>query len=109
MVPWVRSGDEFLFRQSTTVVFDTGERIEDPKDLHRAIRRMTNGSLYYHFLEALRRLPVGKDDFSAWLLGGGEEFEPYLRILSSIDYQFHSLAHLREDLARALRQAENGE
>jgi Family of unknown function (DUF5752) len=109
MVPWVRSGDEFLFRQSTTVVFDTGERIEDPKDLHRAIQRMTNGSLYYHFLEALRRLPVGMDDFSAWLLGGGEEFEPYLRILSSIDYQFHSLAHLREDLARALRQAENGE
>jgi hypothetical protein len=70
---------------------------------------MTNGSVYYHFLEALRRPPVGKDDFSTWLLEGGEEFEPYLRILGSIDYQFHSLAHLREDLARALRQLETGE
>jgi len=109
MVPWVRSGDEFLFRQSTTVVFDTGERIGDPKDLHSAIRRMTNGSVYYHFLEALRRPPVGKDDFSAWLLDAGEEFKPYLNILESIDFQFHSLAHLREDLAKALRQAENGE
>ena len=109
MVPWVRSGDEFLFRQSTTVVFDTGVRIEEPKDLHRAILRMTNGSVYYHFLEALRRPPVGKDDFSAWLLNGGAEFEPYLRILGSIDYQFHSLAHLREDLARALRGTENAE
>src|SRR3990172_4383288 len=90
MVPWVRSGDEFLFRQSTTVVFDTGVRIEDPRDLHRAIQGMTNGSVYYHFLEALRRPPFGKDDFSSWLLDGGEGFEPYLRILGSIDYQFHS-------------------
>lgn len=108
MIPWVRLGDEFLFKQSTTVVFDTGERIQDPKDLHDAIRRMTNGSVYYHFLEALRRPPVGKDDFSAWLMDAGEEFEPYLRILGAIDIQFHSLAHLREDLARALRPAEEG-
>lgn len=108
MIPWVRPGDEFLFKQSTTVVFDTGERIQDPKDLHDAIRRMTNGSVYYHFLEALRRPPVGKDDFSAWLMDAGEEFEPYLRILGAIDIQFHSLAHLREDLARALRPAEEG-
>jgi len=108
VIPWVRPGDEFLFKQSTTVVFDTGERIQDPKDLHDAIRRMTNGSVYYHFLEALRRPPAGKDDFSAWLQDGGEEFESYLQILGSIDIQFHSLAHLREDLARALRPAEEG-
>ena len=109
VIPWVRPGDEFLFKQSTTVVFDTGERIQDPKDLHDAIRRMTNGSVYYHFLEALRRPPAGKDDFSAWLQDGGEEFESYLQILGSIDIQFHSLAHLREDLARALRPEEDGE
>jgi len=108
VIPWVRPGDEFLFKHSTTVVFDTGERIQDPKDLHDAIRRMTNGSVYYHFLEALRRPPAGKDDFSAWLQDGGEEFESYLQILGSIDIQFHSLAHLREDLARALRPAEEG-
>ena len=70
---------------------------------------MTNGSVYYHFLEALRRPPVGKDDFSAWLLDAGEEFKPHLNILESIDFHFHSLADLREDLVRALRQAENGE
>jgi Family of unknown function (DUF5752) len=109
MVPWVRSGDEFLFRQATTVLFDTGVRIEDPKDLYRAIQRMTNGSVYYHFLEAFRRPPAGKDDFSAWLMDGGAEYEPYLHILGSIDYQFHSLAHLREDLVRALRGTESGE
>lgn len=109
MVPWVRAGDEFLFKQATTVVFDTGVRIEDPKDLRRAILKMTNGSIYYHLLEALRRPPVGKDDFSAWFLDGGQEFEPYLRALASIDLQFHSLAHLREDLARELQPLGGGE
>ena len=27
MIPWVKAGDEFLFKEATTVVFDTGERI----------------------------------------------------------------------------------
>ncbi|MGE5698446.1 MAG: DUF5752 family protein [Deltaproteobacteria bacterium] len=104
MVPWVRHGDEFLFKQATTVVFDTGERIEHPRELASAIRRMTNGSIYFHFLEALRRPPLGKDDFSAWLLEKGEDYAPYLRSLGSIDVQFHSLAHLRKELVESLVQ-----
>jgi len=105
MVPWVRHGDEFLFKQATTVVFDTGERVQQPRELASAIRRMTNGSVYYHFLEALRRPPVGKDDFSAWLQEDGEEYAPYLRSLGSIDVQFHSLAHLRRELVEALQNS----
>jgi hypothetical protein len=69
---------------------------------------MTNGSIYYHFLEALRRPPVRMDDFSAWLLESGEEYEPYLRALGAIDFQFHNLGHLRKDLARALLQVGEG-
>jgi len=107
MVPWVRPGDEFLFKEATTVVFDTGERIRHPRELAPALRRMTNGSIYYHFLEALRRTPMGKDDFSAWLLGAGKEYELYLRSLGSIDYHFHSLALLRKELVRALTQMED--
>jgi len=105
MVPWVRPGDEFLFKESTTVVFDTGERIHHPRELAPAIMRMTNGSIYYHFQEALRRSPVGKDDFSAWLLDAGEEYAPYLLSLGTIDIYFHSLSHLRAELVRALMQA----
>ncbi len=108
MIPWVRPGDEFLFKEATTVVFDTGERIHHPKELAPAIQRMTNGSIYYHFLEALRRPPVGKDDFSSWLLEEGEEYAPYLVSLGSIDIQFHSLAHLRNELVRTLTQAGGG-
>lgn len=108
-VPWVRSGDEFLFKEATTVVFDTGERIGRPRELAPALRRMTNGSIYYHFLEALRRPPMGQDDFSAWLLEAGKEYEPYLRSLGAIDYHFHSLALLRKELVRALTQMEDAQ
>lgn len=102
MVPWVRPGDEFLFKEASTVIFDTGERIRDPRRLAPAILGMTNGSVYYHFLEALRRPPVGKDDFSAWLLEAGEEFAPCIRSLGAIDFHFHSLSRLRKELANAL-------
>jgi hypothetical protein len=105
MIPWVKAGDEFLFKEATTLVFDTGERIRNPRELAPAIRRMTNGSIYYHFLEALRRPPVGKDDFSVWLLEAGEKYAPYLLSLGAIDIYFHSLTHLRAELVRALAQA----
>jgi hypothetical protein len=104
VIPWVRPGDEFLFKEATTVVFDTGERIRHPRELVPAIQRMTNGSIYYHFLEALRRPPIRKDDFSAWLLEAGEEYEPYLCLLRGIDYHFHGLALLRKELVRVLTQ-----
>lgn len=106
MIPWVRPGDEFLFKESTTVVFDTGERIRDPRELATAILGMTDGSIYYHFLEALRRPPLGKDDFSGWLLEAGEEFAPWIRSLEAIDFHFFSLARLRKELAHVLTIAE---
>jgi hypothetical protein len=106
MIPWVRPGDEFLFREAITVIFDTGERIRNPRELAPAILRMTDGSIYYHFLEALRRPPVGKDDFSVWLLGAGDEYGQLVSALGAIDFYFYNLARLREELALALTIAE---
>jgi hypothetical protein len=105
-VPWVRHGDEFLFMEATTVVFDTGESIRAPIDLAPAILRMTNGSIYYHFLEAMRRTPL-RDDFSGWLSSWGDEYEPYRKALGSIDFHFHNLSHLRKELARVLLQVKD--
>lgn len=106
MIPWVRPGDEFLFREAITVVFDTGERIRNPRELAPAIMRMTDGSIYYHYLEALGRRPVAKDDFSVWLLGAGDEYGQLIRSLGAIDFYFYSLARLRKELALALTIAE---
>jgi hypothetical protein len=102
MIPWVRPGDEFIFREAITVIFDTGERIRDPRELAPAILRMTDGSVYYHFLEALRRPPVGKDDFSVWLRGMGDGYGQLIHSLEGIDFYFYSLARLRKELALAL-------
>ena len=106
MVPWARHGDEVFFMEATTVVFDAGIRITQPSLLGAFIREMTNGSVYYHFLEARRRLPIGMDDFTAWLLKDEEANQPYIRALASVDFYFRSLPDLRRELARVLTEAE---
>jgi len=108
MVPWARAGDEFYFMEATTVVFDTGIRISHPRELAASIGAMTGGSLYFHFLEARRRPPFGTDDFSAWLVenDAGERNRPYIEALARIDFYFHTLPHLRKELARVLSDLE---
>ena len=91
--------------EATTVVFSAGVRIAHPSRLAPYIRKMTNGSVYYHFLEARRRPPLGVDDFSAWLAECGEEYRPYIEALASIDFYFHTLQHLRREIARVLTEA----
>lgn len=108
-VPSVASvslGHEFYFMESTMLVFDTGEAVPHPKDLHRAVTGMTNGSIFFHFLEARRRPPYGDDDFTAWLREWGDEWAAAIQSLRSIDIFFLNLAELRNELARALRGAE---
>lgn len=108
LVPWVpmvRQGGEFYFMEATSVVFDTLERVSSPGKLSEAVRHMTNGSVYYHFLEALRRPPLQKDDFTAWLSGIGEAGQPYLEAIATIDPYFKTLGELRLELAMVLRKA----
>jgi len=104
MIPWARQGDEFFFMEATTVMFSAGVRISHPSELADAVRKMTNGSVYFHFLEARRRPAIGKDDFTTWLLesADGEGNRPYIEALASIDYQFHTLPDLRKELASRL-------
>lgn len=104
-VPAVRSGGEFYFMEAVTVVFETAERIKKPGDLANAIRRMTNGSVYFHFLEGLRRPPLQKDDFSAWLLKYGPVGEEYASAIARIDFYFKTLPALREELYTVLHAA----
>jgi hypothetical protein len=109
MIPWARPGDELYFMEATTVVFDTGVRIAHPRELAAAIGAMTGGSVYFHFLEARRRPPFGKDDFTAWLLetDDGEMNRPYIEALAGIDFYFHTLVHLRRELAKVLSALED--
>jgi hypothetical protein len=106
-VPMVRQGGEFYFMEATSVVFDTQERIPTPRKLSDAVKHMTNGSIYYHFLEALRRPPLQKDDFTAWLCEVGEAGKPFLEAIATIDPYFKTLGELRSELVRVIRKAAN--
>jgi hypothetical protein len=108
-IPWARPGDEIYFMEATTVVFDTGIRISHPGEFAAAIGAMTGGSVYYHFLEARRRSPFGKDDFTAWLLENDEggKNRPYIEALARIDFYFHTLPHLRRELIKVLSALED--
>lgn len=109
MIPWARPGDELFFMEATTVVFDTGMRISHPGELAASIGAMTAGSVYFHFLEARRRPPVGKDDFTAWLLENfnDEKSRAYIEAMGRIDFYFHTLPHLRRELVKVLSTLED--
>lgn len=100
-LPTCQSGSEFFFTEAVTVVFDTGLRVTSPAALPEAIGRMTNGSIYYHFLESRRREPAGLDDFSAWLAGFPGQ-EAWCSSLQMLDFSFSTLSELREELVQTL-------
>jgi hypothetical protein len=99
-VPWARRGEEFYFRQAMTVVFDTGKTIERPEDLPSAISQMTTSSIYYHFLEARRRVEAGLDDFSAWLKLWEPAGEALINAFRALDFYFLNLKELQAELHR---------
>ncbi len=107
-VPWAKSGQEFHFLQALTVVFDTGRRIEDPVELPQAISRMTTSSLYYHFLEARRRVEGRLDDFTAWLQDWNDRGESLVESFSVIDFYFLSMKELQIELAHTADQVLKG-
>jgi hypothetical protein len=107
MVPWAPPGHEFFFMEATTVVFDTGKRLSHPDELAEAVSSMTNGSIYYHFLEARRRPPVGMDDFSAWLSSLGSTWSTYTEAIQSIDFPFYTLAEIRKEIVKVLTEVRN--
>jgi Family of unknown function (DUF5752) len=101
-IPSVSRGDEFFFLEAATVTFDTGDRINHPRELAAAVRGMTNGSIYYHFIEARRRLAGGKDDFSVWLQEEPAKNRKLIDALESLDFYFYSLAELRRQIVQAV-------
>jgi hypothetical protein len=102
MNPAVNKGDEFFFLEATTVIFETGEIIEEPSQLPEKISNMTTGSIFYHFIEARRRTADCLDDFSAWLSLFGDKGAWYASQLRSIDFSFLTLAEMRKTIVECL-------
>jgi hypothetical protein len=101
---FARGDRQFHFARSVIVVFDTEKRLSHPRELVDALPQMSVGSIFYHFIDARRRDPIGVDDFRAWLMGLGAEYEDLCNSVAEIDPYFESLFVLRDRLAAAFSQ-----
>lgn len=98
---WARMDDQFEFIRFQIVVFNTGIAVEQPSDLVDILPRLSQGSVFYHFIEGRRRNENGLDDFRNWLDAFGEAYAPLCGIIGEIAPFFRSLKLLRDDLAEA--------
>jgi hypothetical protein len=102
-IPWARAGQRFQFIRSQIVVFDTGIRLNHPRELLEKIPHMSLGSIFYHFIDARRRTEHGKDDFVEWFQGfEGDICNEMIRRVKRIDPYFTTLAELRKELEEVL-------
>ncbi|MFP4084957.1 MAG: DUF5752 family protein [Desulfonatronovibrio sp.] len=106
---FLRASRPFDFLRSLLVIFDTEKRLKRPEDLARILPELTTGSIFYHFIDARRRLDGGTDDFSYWLSGFGSEYDKLRGQISAIDPFFSSLSQVRERLTAVCSEHLNTE
>jgi hypothetical protein len=99
MVPWAKTDQQFYFKRSKIVVFDTKQKIAEPTMLPQMLPALSLGSIFYHFIDARRRPPEGIDDFSAWLDAYGEAYAGLRNEIGSIDLYFSTMSEIRARLA----------
>lgn len=102
---WSRATVQLEFLRSQIVVFDTGRRAGDPAELAEMLPGLSGGSVFYHFIDARRRHPDRRDDFSTWLDGLPGDYGVLAARLAAIDPYFTSLTELRRALAAAFAEA----
>ena len=59
-------------------------------------------SIFYHFIDAKRRLPDGLDDFSLWLMSFGDKYQELIHQIRNLDPYFFTLPELKKELGDML-------
>jgi len=106
-IPSVPKRDEFIFMRAATVVFDTGLVLKKPSDLLLHLPKMSKSTLYYHFMEARRRIQDRVDDFTFWLQFHPDKNQRIIDALSKIDFYFINLNELKSVLIKTLKNVVN--
>ncbi len=101
-VQWMRASRPFEFVRSQIVVFDTRHRIGSPEELADLLPRLSTGTVFYHFIDARRRVPGRVDDFREWLSAFGERHADLIAGIARIEPYFSSMSEIRTRLAAAL-------
>jgi hypothetical protein len=100
MVPWAKTDQQFYFKRSKIIIFNTNKQIADPLMLPTIMPALSRGSIFYHFIDARRRSPEKIDDFSTWLIDFGEGYAALRSEISAIDLYFMTLSEIRQRLAQ---------
>lgn len=103
MVPWAKADEQFNFMTSQIVIFTTKKSLVQPKELSKAIPNMSVGSIFYHFIDAMRRTPDNVDDFREWLSGFNGEYSELCEQIAKLDPYFQTLSQLREQLSQIFK------
>lgn len=98
-VPWAKTDHQFAFAKSQIVVFNTTKHIKHPEYLGHLIPLLSIGSIFYHFIDARRRVPLGMDDFSTWLEGFDGVYSDLVARIAKVDPYFATLTEIRSQLA----------
>jgi hypothetical protein len=96
---YVRRDYRFEFIRSQIVIFNTGQKIQQPAELRKVLPRLSLGTIFYHFIDANRRTPQRIDDFRSWLSGFGDRYQDLIAQIAEIDPYFSSLFTLRDTLS----------
>lgn len=101
---WARSDDQFEFIRSQIVIFNTHHVVSEPIEFVEALPKMSLGSIFFHFIDALRRNPDSIDDLRVWLGRFEKKYQNVIHKLASIDPYFLTLNQLRTKVANILEQ-----
>lgn len=96
---WAPRDRQFSFVRGQMVVFDTGQRLREARELVQVLPQLSPGSVFYHVIDARSRAPQCCDDFSAWLRELADGHDTLLARLADIDPYFITLAELRQQYA----------
>lgn len=108
---WTKKEDRFHFIRSMIIVFENALTISEPKDLPKVFPQLPPSSIFYHFIDARARTSEKVDDFSLWLKIFGNQYDPLIEQIQSIDPYFLSLTELKEELGKVFQyyfQTESG-
>lgn len=103
-IPWAKSDEQFHFMESKIIVFQTRHKLTKPEELVTVIPKMTHSSLFYHFIDSVRRTPEKIDDFSLWLKQSPEQYKDLIEALRHIDPYYISLSDLQNKLTELMRK-----
>lgn len=100
---WIPARMPFFFTRSNIVIFDTQVRLNTTQELPEAVSEFSASSVFFHFIDARRRVQDGTDDFQAWIRREWPEHEELALRLASIDPYFRSLISLRSRIVNVTR------